>query len=177
MRPRPVALLVLPLAALLALLVAFPATPQQQVPPRPAPVQPGLPQPIRTPQGIKPTLLPVAETKLLMNGLALPNFKGMERLLQEKPADPEAWTFARGQALLIAETANLLMLRPPKGKGQDVWFDNAMKLRQVSSELAQATSNQDYLKSRQLLVGVANRCNACHTSFRVPVEIAPFAQK
>jgi hypothetical protein len=114
-----------------------------------------------------------------MEGLALANFRGLERLLQQKPADPQSWTFARGQALLIAETANLLMLRPPKGKGQgqDAWFDHATKLRQAGTDLAQATTNQDFVQSRQLLVSLANRCNACHTTFRVPVEITPFAQK
>ena len=40
----------------------------------------------------------------------------IERLLSQKPADVQSWTFARGQALLIAETGNLLMLRPPKGE-------------------------------------------------------------
>ena len=64
----------------------------------------------QSPAKIQPKLEPIAETKLLMEGLANVNFRGLERLLQQKPADLQTWTFARGQALLIAETANLLML-------------------------------------------------------------------
>ncbi len=178
MRPPRSTSRVLCLSAVLALLIVLPAAPQQQTPPpKLTPPQPGAPQ-TGTPQTAnRPTLLPVAETKLLMEGLANANFRGLERLLQQQPSDPQAWTFARGQALLIAETANLLMLRPPRGKGQQVWFDHAMKLRQTATELGQAAANQDFVRSRKLLVNLANRCNACHTSFRVPVEIAPFAQK
>src|SRR5437763_1387528 len=40
----------------------------------------------------------VAETKLLMEGLLLPNFKGLERNLRQRPADDTAWTFARSSA-------------------------------------------------------------------------------
>ena len=58
-----------------------------------------------------------------MEGLAHANFRGLEKHLTPKPADAQAWIFARGQALLLAETANLLMLRPPKNKGETLWFE------------------------------------------------------
>src|SRR5437667_12738265 len=77
---------------------------------------------------VVPKLEPIAETKLLMEGLAHANFKGLERILSQKPADAQAWTFARGQALLLAETGNLLMIRPPQKEGQTVWFEKAMAL-------------------------------------------------
>lgn len=130
-------------------------------------------------QGTKvtPKLEPIAETKLLMEGLAHANFRGIEQMLTKKPADDRSWTFARGQALLIAETANLLMLRPPKNEGQPVWFERAMELRKVATTLATATGSKDYQASRTALVNIANSCNRCHQSFRVPVEIEPFAEK
>src|SRR5262245_56640075 len=76
------------------------------------------------PTGTKftPKLEPIAETKLLMEGLAHANFRGLERILAQQEIDARRWTFARGQALLIAETANLLMVRPPKKDGQQAWF-------------------------------------------------------
>src|SRR5579885_855242 len=61
-----------------------------------------------------PKLVPVAETKLLMEGINKPNFDALAKGLKQKPADAESWGYARGQALLIAETANLLLIRPPK---------------------------------------------------------------
>ena len=100
----------------------------------------------------------------------------MERLLRQKPADVQSWTFARGQALLIAETANLLMLRPPRNQGQATWFDRAMDLRKAATEVDRATAAQDYARSRSTFVELANSCNRCHQAFGVKVEIVPFQE-
>jgi hypothetical protein len=128
------------------------------------------------PARVTPKLEPVAETKLLMEGLAHANFRGLERLLQQPPDDPQKWTFGRGQALLIAETANLLMLRPPRNQGQPIWFERAMELRSNATTLARTIANRDHAGSRAGLVQVANSCNRCHQAFRVPIEIAPFVE-
>jgi hypothetical protein len=125
---------------------------------------------------VTPKLEAVAETKLLMEGLAHANFRGMERLLTDKPADVQTWTFARGQALLVAETANLLMLRPPKNQGQPVWFERAADLRKQATQLAATLAQRDYPGSRAGLQQLAASCNRCHHTFRVDVEIAPFTQ-
>jgi hypothetical protein len=152
---------VLPAAA--ALLALVPAA-SPQFGPRPVP------------RG-QPRLEPVAETKLLMEGLAQANFKGLDRLLQKKPADVQTWTFARGQALLIAETGNLLMLRPPRNEGEAAWLQRATELREAATALARSAAARDYDASQRGLVNVANACNRCHQTFRVPVEIAPFEER
>ena len=89
-----------------------------------------------------PRLEPIAETRLLMEGLAQSNFQGLERLLRDKPADVETWTFARGQALLIAETGNLLMLRPPRNTGQTAWLERANELRSAAARLARTLARR-----------------------------------
>jgi hypothetical protein len=130
----------------------------------------------QSPGKIQPKLEPIAETRLLMEGLAHTNFRGIEQLLQQKPTEEKTWLFARGQALLIAETANLLMLRPPKNQGEPIWFAHAMELRSGAQELANTISTQDFDKSRAGLVSLANSCNRCHQTFRVPVEITAFSK-
>src|SRR5262249_50067212 len=113
-------------------LAAAPAVPQTPTrPPRPA-----------------PRLEPVAETRLLIDGLTRANFRGLDQQLKEKPAELEAWSFARGRALLIAETANLLMLRPPHNQGQDVWLERCRDLRDAAASLARHAANQDYTRCR-----------------------------
>jgi Cytochrome C' len=124
-----------------------------------------------------PKLIPVAETKLLMEGLNQPNFQSLEKLLKDKPADAETWTFARGQALLIAETGNLLMLRPPRNPGERTWLNRATDLRSKAAQLARSLADKDLEKSRKGLTAVATSCNACHQSFRVKVRIAAFEEK
>jgi hypothetical protein len=121
----------------------------------------------------QPKQEPVAETKLLMEGLALPNFRGLDRNLRQQPAEAEAWSFLRGQALLVAETGNLLMLRPPKSGGQDAWNANAAQLRESATRLARAAAERDYERSRTGLAELANTCNHCHQTFRVNVRIPP----
>ena len=124
---------------------------------------------------VTPRLEAIAETKLLMNGLAHANFKGLERLLTRPPGDDQAWTFARGQALLLAETGNLLMLRPPRNSSENLWFERAMAFRAQAVQLAQIVARKDHDGARGELSRLAESCNRCHTSFRVPVQIEAFA--
>jgi hypothetical protein len=123
---------------------------------------------------VMPKLEPVAETKLIMDGLAHTNFRGLERILTQEPADVQAWKFARGQALLLAETGNLLMLRPPKNQGQPLWFERAAELRKQATQLALTLSKRDYAGSRAGLQQLAGSCNRCHRTFQVDAEITPF---
>jgi hypothetical protein len=145
------------LAGLLVLALAAPAAPQ------------GGSRPLPKPEA-------VAETRLLMEGLNQANLRGLQRLLQEKPAAAEAWTYARGQALLIAETGNLLMLRPPRAQGQTIWMDRAADLRTAATRLARAAADRDYERSRAGLTELAATCNRCHQTFRVGVRVAPFGE-
>jgi hypothetical protein len=128
--------------------------------------------------GTRPVPKPeaVAETRLLMEGINQANFRGLERLLREKPDGVEAWTYARGQALLIAECSNLLMLRPPRGDGKVVWMDRSGDLRTAATRLARAAADRDLERSRQGLSEVAKCCNRCHQSFRVAVRFSAFGE-
>src|SRR5208283_3045828 len=124
----------------------------------------------------RPRLEAVAETRLLMEGLAQANFRGLERNLQQKPLEAEAWTFIRGQALLIGETGNLLMIRPPHNSGEAAWMELGTALRTSAARLAQAAADKDFERSRVGLQALANTCNRCHETFRVPTRIKPFAE-
>jgi hypothetical protein len=123
-----------------------------------------------------PKLEPVAETKLLMEGIAEPNSRALGKLLAAKPKEAEAWSFARGQALLLGEMGNLLLMRPPKTKaGEDAWQKHAADLRESATALARAAAAKDYVQARTALAGVANSCNRCHQTFRVGTRVDPFA--
>ena len=116
---------------------------------------------------------PIAETKLLMEGINQPNFQGIQRLLAKEPATIEEWTFLRGQALLVAETGNLLLLRPPKNEGGDSWQTQAAAQRSAATRLARAAGNRDYVRSRVALADLANACNKCHRASRSPRSSIP----
>ena len=125
---------------------------------------------------VVPKLEPVAETRLLMEAIAHANFRGLERNLTKKPMDDQAWVFARGQALLIAETGNLLMLRPPKNPGETAWMERSMDMRSQAMQLAQHLAKKDLDRSKAGMQQLANSCNRCHQTFKTPIEIVPFQQ-
>jgi hypothetical protein len=133
---------------------------------RPPMQLPNAPKPVTTPK-----LEAVAETKLLMVGLVQPNYAGLEKHLGQRPTDADSWGYARGQALLVAESGNLLMLRPPRSGGQDLWMQRATELREAGSTLARYTAARDYEHSQSSLRDVANVCNRCHQTFRVPTRV------
>lgn len=128
------------------------------------------------PAGSPPRLVPVAETRLLMQGINMPNFRGLEAMLRKEPADSDAWIFVRGQALLIAENGNLLLLRPPRRDGRSVWMDRAVELRDAATRLARDAAGRDFAASRKDLTAVASVCNRCHQTFRVSVQVAAFGE-
>jgi cytochrome c556 len=135
----------------------------------------GQPQPQPAKKPIK--LEAVAETKLLMEGLADPNTRALGKLLTNRPKDAEAWAFARGQSLLLAEAGNLLLMRPPKTKaGESAWLEHSADLRDQATALARAAAAKDYLQARAALAGVGNSCNRCHQQFRVAVRVDPFGE-
>ena len=120
---------------------------------------------------VTPKFDPVAETSLLMDGLNQANYRSLEKLLKQKPDDADTWTFMRGQALLIAETGNLLLLRPPRSGGADAWNQDAMDLRVAATGLARRAGNRDYEGSIEGLRQVASVCNRCHETFRVATHV------
>lgn len=92
-----------------------------------------------------PRLEAIADTKLLMVGLAKSNMDGLGKTLKDRPADAEAWGYVRGQALLIAETGNLLLMRPPKTRqAQDSWMIFSVSLRDAGVKVAKAAAAKDY---------------------------------
>jgi hypothetical protein len=119
----------------------------------------------------------LAETKLLMEGLAISNYRSMQRLLKEKPKDNDTWTFARGQALLVAETGNLLLLRPPRNNGRDTWMKLAMDMRSKAGAVARLAGQRDHEKVQEALSALTTSCNRCHQTFRIPVRVGPEAER
>ena len=115
----------------------------------------------------------VAETKLLMEGMVHSNYRSLQKLLKNKPADRDTWVFARGQAILVAESGNLLLLRPPKGTGRDPWMKLATEMRSQAVTLARAASARDHAKSLQGLADLKASCVRCHQTFRVGVKLDP----
>jgi Cytochrome C' len=127
--------------------------------------------------GFVPKFEVLAETRLLMEGLANSNYRGVERQLKKEPADHDTWVFVRGQALIVAETGNLLLLRPPRNSGRDTWMKLAMEMRTQAGNLARQAAARDYARAKVGLDSLTTSCNNCHKTFRVPVRVGPEVEK
>ena len=127
----------------------------------------------RAPAPFTPRFEAVAETRLLMEGMVNANYRSVGKLLKNKPADRETWVFVRGQAILIAESGNLLLLRPPRGAGRDPWMKAAMDMRSRAVVLATAAAAKDHAKRLQALADLKASCVHCHTTFRVGIKLDP----
>jgi hypothetical protein len=131
-------------------------------------------QPVQKGGAAPPRLEPIAETKLIMEGFAKPNYDGLTKSLAKKPTEQEAWVFIRGQSLLVAESANLLMIRPPRTKQQqDNWMLRATEMRTAAKELGIAAAAKDYASSRTALAKLANQCNRCHADSGIKMRVEP----
>jgi hypothetical protein len=164
-------------AALLTAAASISVGHSQSFLPQPKPVPPikeraAAPSPAPTPR-----LEAVADVKMLMAGLCQPNFRGLGQRLGEKPADDATWAIARGQALLIAETGNLLMMRPPKGKSAvEAWMATAMEMRAEGAKLAKAAEGKDYAAAAAGVAALANACNRCHEQTGETSRVVPFGK-
>jgi hypothetical protein len=147
------------IAALAALLAGTPGAAQVR---RPQPTTP-----------FTPKFEAVAETRLLMEGMTHANYKSVNKLLKNRPADVDTWTFARGQAILIAESGNLLLLRPPKNDGRDTWMRLGMDMRDKATAVARGAAARDFAQCQAALQALTASCNRCHQTFRVPVKVSP----
>jgi len=93
-----------------------------------------------------------------------PNYKRLQPAMAEKPVDKKAWKAIKGDALTLAECANLLLLREPAEKA-DAWRKLSVAVRTHGGELYQAARESDYPAARKAYVTMLNQCNACHQQF------------
>ncbi len=106
----------------------------------------------------------------LLSGLAV-LVLGVEALPQTLPPPRP-----QPQSQTQPPASNLLLLRPPRNKGRDVWQERAMELRASATNLARLTATRDYERSRTALTSLANVCNRCHQTFQVQVRLVPFSE-
>ena len=143
-------------------------------PPRPGtnpPARPG-----QNPSRVLPKLEPYAETKLIMEGLAQANFRGLERILGQKPAEDKAWVFGRGQACFWLRRA-ICSCSGRHAMTVKLFGFSAGDFRTAAVQLATSMGQKDFQRSRTNLHNVANTCNRCHQTFRVSFQVKPFADQ
>lgn len=93
-----------------------------------------------------------------------PNYKRLKVGMADEPADKAAWKAIKGDALTLAEGANLLLFRAPE-EGAEQWRQLSVAVRQHGGELYQAARQSDYTTARKAYLTMLNNCNQCHKQF------------
>lgn len=114
----------------------------------------------------KPSTAPQAVDNMhhFMEYVFEPNYKRLKASLATEPTDKQAWKAVKGDALTLAEGANLLLLRLPDEDAED-WKLMAVEVRGHGAALFQAARKPDYSAAQQAYKTMLKSCNACHQQF------------
>jgi hypothetical protein len=159
----------------MGLLAVAPASPQGKDDKR-LEQSPLLPNPDAKLQTQQPRLVPLADVRVLMDGINWPNFVALQQELKRRPRDERGWLSVHDHALLIAENGNLLLLRPPAKKAGG-WTDHAMALRSGAARLAQAAGDRNPERCRLGLLELVRTCDRCHDTYQTGVQIVRWLQQ
>ena len=93
-----------------------------------------------------------------------PNYLRLKASMATSPADKKAWKAVKGDALTLAESANLLLLRAPK-EDADNWRKQSVAVRKHGGDLYRAARKSDYAAAHKAYMLMLKNCNSCHTQF------------
>jgi hypothetical protein len=101
----------------------------------------------------------------LMVHLIYPTSDAIFYILTRTPTTTAEWGVLEGQALMLAESANLLMM-PSRARGREQWIADAQLLLDVGEAALEAAQNRDVDALDQLNDPLYRSCVTCHQHFR-----------
>jgi hypothetical protein len=81
------------------------------------------------------------------------------------PKTESEWTVLEGQALMLAESANLLLM-PARVRGRAQWIADSKLLLNVGADALKAVKAKDVPAIVALNDRLYTSCTSCHTHFR-----------
>ena len=104
---------------------------------------------------------PVATAADLMEHIVVPSSTAVFRTSSELPKTDVEWKSLRAQALILAESGNLLMLRA-EAKDKAGWMENAVLLRDASEKFIAAMEKRDEDAMSETGEEIYLACEQCH---------------
>jgi len=119
----------------------------------------------QTPVAQAPAAKPVGTVDDLMVGVVWPISDEVFYISTRTPKTDEEWMSFRGRMLMLAESANLLMM-PGRAKDQDRWMKDAQRLLDAGTAAFEAAKARDVDKLAGLNDQMYAACVACHNDYR-----------
>jgi cytochrome c556 len=101
----------------------------------------------------------------LMVHLIYPTSDAVFYILTRTPTTTAEWGVLEGQTLMLAESANLLMM-PSRARGREQWIADARLLLDVGEAALQAAQDRDVEALSGLNDQLYESCVTCHEHFR-----------
>jgi hypothetical protein len=149
------------IAAAVLVTVAVPAA--EQPPPRPVPEE--LEEAVARAATMDGKPLPVGTMSELMVDLIYPTSDAILYISTRTPTNDVEWNELRAKALILAESANLLMT-PPRALDNDRWMKDAQLMLDAGSAAFEAAKNHDVAALENLNQAVYESCVVCHFHYR-----------
>lgn len=93
-----------------------------------------------------------------------PAYLRLKQSLATAPADNKGWKAVKSDALILAESCNLLFGRAPEDKASD-WKAHAKAAREKGGQLYAAAKAKDFTAAGTAWKAMLESCNGCHKQF------------
>lgn len=113
-------------------------------------------------QQVSPTA--VATTTEVMKGVVVPASTAVFRAAAEAPATDEGWAVLRLQALMLAESGNLLMVGS-RARDRGEWLTMSAALRDTAAAAVKALDARNAERFAELSDQVYETCEQCHARY------------
>lgn len=117
------------------------------------------------PPSTSPPLRHVGTTSELMVTVIRPASDALFYIETRAPKDGDQWTVLEGQALMVAEAANLLML-PGRARDDSQWMADAALMRDAGAAAFKAAKTRKVEAVAAVSDQLYQSCTSCHTHFR-----------
>jgi hypothetical protein len=99
-----------------------------------------------------------------MEGVFQGPYRRLKVSMAAEPKDNAGWKAIRGEALILAEGGNLLLLRKPAMDAEE-WVKYSAASRDAGADLFKAAKAKDFTASKKAYEAMLTHCNACHKKF------------
>jgi hypothetical protein len=113
----------------------------------------------------KPPMRNIGTMSDLMVKILYPSSDALFYVETRTPTTESEWTVLQGQALMVAETANLLML-PGRARDQKQWMADSKLLLDAGAAAYKAAKDKDVPGISAVSDQLLESCTSCHKHYR-----------
>ena len=112
-----------------------------------------------------PTFQPVGTTLQLMKAIVIPSSDVIFKISSEAPKDDKEWAVVQNNALMLAESGNLLMMAG-RSKDNGEWMKDSRALVDAGTAAFKAANAKNVNKLGDISDDILTACETCHTKYK-----------